>query len=211
MEACDTGLAKNLSTIAKNEWRSIHLLPVNPHVIYAASDASDNFGGFMEILMNIPAVVDTHIIPWDNDLVKAHIFIKELLAAVLCVEHILRRAERIDAIILACDNTAACSILQRGYSSNTHATTLVTRLKTATDRAACRLRIVQVRGVDNVADNPSRGLTSIEPHRLTATVEQLRGASQGWSKLWPTTRYSKALRGYGTRKATLLISRRGPD
>ena len=161
-----------------NEWRGGRCMPENDVIISAASDASDDFGGWVLFSKTgniIPG--ETRSVTWHADFVKAHIFLKELMAGVLTVEHIVKQYPSVQKIQLAVDNTAAAFCLRRMYSNNHNAVELLTRLdKLITEKVL--LKIVTVRGVDNAADCPSRRVP-LDPIRNLATWNQLVSSGKG--------------------------------
>ena len=55
-------------------------------------------------------------VKWDTSIRDCHIFIKELLAAVISIERTLISHPQCKNLVLACHNTAACHVLRRFYS-----------------------------------------------------------------------------------------------
>ena len=72
-----------------NRWSGVAIMDKNAPVAFAASDASDRFGG--QIMFNdIGDIIDSKTMTWSTEFNKTHIFLKELLAACLTVENILK-------------------------------------------------------------------------------------------------------------------------
>lgn len=140
----------------------------------AASDASD-VGAGLVIFQNPP---ESRPIEWNKDEKKMHIFLKELLSAVLCVEWFLQLFPRVRRILLACDNTAVCHALNRGFSSNKVANELLRRLYNALSKRDVFLDVVPVKGTDNAADPPSRGL-ALDTDLNTRTLGALKDFQDG--------------------------------
>jgi hypothetical protein len=130
-------------------------LPTGHDTAFCASDSSDSAGGLVEFNEN-GHVTESEVLNWSVPTAAAHIFLKELLAAVITVERMLKKHPAAATIVLACDNTAACHVLRKMYSSNEHALKMVKRIHRALSARGATLRVVSVRGVDNVADAPSR-------------------------------------------------------
>jgi hypothetical protein len=118
-----------------------------------------------------------HSSRWNHKVAKTHIFIKEMLAAVMAIERAGRLFPTCKRIRIACDNTAACHCLRRMYSTNSVAVDLLKRIYRCLGRTIL-LEVVSVRGVDNAADCPSRGC-ALEPRRNEATWRELMAFDEG--------------------------------
>ena len=166
-----------------NRWSGVAIMDRNAPVAFAASDASDRFGG--QITFNdIGDIIDSKTLTWSAEFSKTHIFLKELLAACLTVENILKTQPRCKVIFLACDNTATVHVLQKMWSSNAHALKIVKRLVEKLTTSEVRLEMVAVRGVDNVADDPSRRAL-ISKEKQQATWLQIQRVRSGMCKVKP--------------------------
>lgn len=153
-----------------NCWRELPVQPVTSSVIRAASDASggtpqkgtDNVDDFLvepawgHIIMNEGTPDDVRGGSFPPELKSAHIYIKELWAAVRCVEYVCGRNKNA-AIMLGIDNTAVIGAIRGRYSCNNHANELIQRLDTLLRSSQCTLEVVPLRSADNPADAPSRG------------------------------------------------------
>jgi len=128
--------------------------------IYVASDASSKKWGYVvydESLVEIRQACDH----FDQKMwASRHIFVKELLAAVLSIEWCCQHlgSERGLEIVIAVDNTAAAGVLRRLYSVTILGDELVRRVIRALD-SRHTLRVLTVRS----EDNPSDPLTRTRP------------------------------------------------
>lgn len=143
--------------------------------VRGASDASDFSGGWVVFnedgsIHGVPRKFD-----WNRGLRPAHIFLKEMAAAVTLIEHLamLHPGKRIQ---ICCDNTGVVGAIRRMYSVNRAANEMLKRI--AKIMRSQRVEVVGIRGIDNVADCPSRGV-AICPKRLKATWQCLADADRG--------------------------------
>ena len=174
-------LSARLIEISANCWCHTWLPIPDAQVVFCASDSSQDCAGYLS-LTGPQKYHGVRIIPWNETIIGAHIFIKELLAAVLAVEDISKSHPGC-IIRLACDNVAVCHAIRRRFSSNQTGLELIIRLNAALTTTRCFLTIVSIRGVDNVADQPSRGIAIIDPVRLRATWLQIECAARGQTML----------------------------
>ena len=128
--------------------------PIPTTKIFAASDSSNSLGG--HVLWNSDReMLDCCPVRWDSKMRLAHIFVKELLAAVLLIERICRERQQI-LIVLGVDNTAAAWCLRRLFSSTEVGLELVKRAARALTSAHNALQVIQLGSLDNPADVPTR-------------------------------------------------------
>ena len=92
---------------------------------------------------------------------EAHIYIKELLAALWRIEELIAKlASQIGipgAILLLIDNTAAMYALRRWYSSNYNAQEIIKRIHKLVGELGINLVVERVSSEHNPSDEPSRG------------------------------------------------------
>ena len=132
----------------------------------------------------------THMLTiiWSDELRLTTIFFKELLAAIITIEHIIEINPDNPVIHIAIDNTAAYHVLRRMYSSNLAALQLVLRLRRRMG-STHELRVTSIRGVDNVADDVSRNRLVIDEARREATWRQMRLAQEGLPHIGDSSSY----------------------
>jgi hypothetical protein len=146
-------LQARLSTVLLNPWLSKPLDPTGPHHIFLASDSSGPRWAFLSwSRRDSPPEVTCG--EWGN---KQHmtIFLKELIAAVVAVEHCTTRYPN-SRITLCLDNTAALHVCRRRASLTPAGNELARRLDRALTDSACSLRLVYLTSNRNPADPPTR-------------------------------------------------------
>lgn len=115
------------------------------------------------------------------------IFLREIKAAVETVRRILLvKGGKPVAITLAVDNTAAVYALRRGWSSNRLADIEVQKLYNYLRGTKSTLEVVPVRGIDNIADVPTRSgiLNDADARRrLRATLDTVDNHRAGNGKI----------------------------
>jgi hypothetical protein len=173
-----TCLRLRLAAIELNPWRT-HTHARGP-IMFCASDSSDTLGG-MVLFDPQGNITSCETMVWEARITELHIFLKELLAACITVERIITRQPEVRRIYLGCDNTAVCHVLQKFYSNNGTALTLVWRIRRALESGGVtrELSVVSLRGLDNVADCPSRSAPPEESRRLR-TWRQLDLSQRGF-------------------------------
>jgi hypothetical protein len=132
-------------------------LQTGASVINCASDACTE--GFGYVVWD-GTTVDTNIsqlrqIKFPERLSTAHIFLKEMYAAMQCIEAIARSHHGV-RIRLAEDNTAVLWSLRNGYSHNRHANIMIQRIHRTLEQSNCTLDVFPVPSACNAADAPSR-------------------------------------------------------
>jgi hypothetical protein len=111
-----------------------------------------------------------------------HIFFREMEAALWAIELALQVYGDGIAIHLAVDNTAAVHCLRRMHSTTRTGSMIVKRVDFLLQAHSATLTVVGVRGIDNVADCPSRGSDSLQPKRIDATLSVFRDFLSGRGK-----------------------------
>lgn len=160
-----------MKKICDNEW-SISPTTKKRTRIFIAADSSKPRYGFICWSDSRVALVDgTRSGLWEPlGMLPAHIFVKELLAVVLAVEHVLSRPEMADEsieFVIVEDNTSAAQVIERGWSTTKIGLELLERLFSKLDlHHQSTIRIVTVRSEDNPADEPSRNKT-VDPRRVS--------------------------------------------
>lgn len=178
-EVCQK-ITDKLKEICCNSWRTVHSIVRAESTVYLACDSSDKLGGEVEIDVSGSFCTLSRPIVWsDSFRERAHIFLKELLAAVLTIERAIMRHPSCTRIVLVCDNTAACHVLRKMYSNNRDALELVHRVHNALLKNHATLVIVGIRGIDNIADCPTRGM-DLDPGRLARTWDQICAHPKGY-------------------------------
>lgn len=161
-----------LTSIENNLWRG-HPKNIGP-VAYVASDSSDAIGGYT-IFDDVGNVIDNKELKWDCKIAKTHIFLKELLAAVIAIKRLVSKHPHIKRVCIACDNTAVCHVLRKMYSNNKTALELVRRVYGLN----IALSVIGLRGIDNVADCITRGVPICEVRRKN-TWKTIIAAESGY-------------------------------
>lgn len=147
----------------KNPWRQL-TLPCTTKTVRAATDAcgassqTGNPGGWGYVIWSDSTLMEA---PRNGSFGESqktmHIYLREMLAATLCVEQLATTTEN-TRILLGIDNTAVVWALRAMYSSNIQANEMLRRVARALDRAGNLIEVVPLRSVDNPADAPSRDL-----------------------------------------------------
>ena len=107
---------------------------------------------------------------WSKSLAKNHIYIKELLAAVFAIRHVLATSPRSIEINIGVDNTAAASSLRNMYSGNVMACEILDKLYTELHDRDASLRVWSLRSEENAI--------VIRPHVVSSlTMSLLTNAS----------------------------------
>jgi hypothetical protein len=119
--------------------------------VWAASDASDFAGGYVIL----KPWYDAKTIKLPRDILTAHIFVKELYAAVHTIQLICDKVNNM-TIHLLVDNTAAAGVLRRMFSMTDCGLELVTRVQSLLRKSGCTLNVIHVTSQENPADGPSR-------------------------------------------------------
>lgn len=149
-------VADRLESIEReHQWHTSHA--VEGDIEHLACDSSDDYEG--NVLFNPDgSFSDQNVFrrKWDVNIAKTHIYFKELLAAIRAIESLLDRRPSVKVIYVAIDNTAAAHALRRMYSTNASALERIIRLSERLEQANVRLHVVSVRGIDNLADCPTR-------------------------------------------------------
>lgn len=143
--------------INNNVFRSID--PRMPdETILCASDASDNGYGFVIWQNDIVDKATSALtqISFPSNLSKSHIYIKEMYAAMQCIEKVAN-AHPNSIVRLAEDNTAVVWALRNGYSHNKISNEYILRIVACLRNKNCKLQIVPIPSKCNAADAPSRG------------------------------------------------------
>ncbi len=144
-----------LTTATAREW-FYHTPIETTGDIILASDSSEKRWGWV-LLTAEGMIADEHIGLWNSKYRNYDIYVKEACAACFTLRAALKRAPPRTRLIIAVDNTAAKHALRRGYSPNLVVNRQLTKVMQAIELQQCQLLVVGVRGVDNVADDPSRG------------------------------------------------------
>lgn len=135
----------------------IHQRDLASHrTIYAASDASSKRWGYIVYDVNLEEIRHSND-AFDQRMYQSHIFVKELLAAVLAIEWCCQNlgSENSIEIVIAVDNTAAAGVLRRLYSTTKMGDEMVRRVLAALDSRHI-LRVMTLRSEDNPSDPLTR-------------------------------------------------------
>ena len=134
-------------------WRTSEPTPSNEVII--ASDASKlkwayliYKDGFIESASNNGF--------WNANLLVAHIFVKELTAAIWAIEKVLDTTTQPTRIIIATDNSATAAVLRRMYSTTAIGRELTQRIMQRLADQRCVLEVIQVKSEENPSDAPTR-------------------------------------------------------
>lgn len=153
-------LISHLVAIAANEWMC---MPSTSRLVTSevtvATDSSDNLWGALVWSPDRCLLPELSVIArrWKRSLRMAHIFAKELTAAVILIERICARFSFTE-IVLIIDNTAAACVLRRMASSTTIGMELALRADAALTRANNTLKVIDITSKANPSDEPSRNL-----------------------------------------------------
>jgi len=135
------------------QWRTLPTLHPAAYVV-AASDSSSSRGGY--IIWNSDREITTVMsIPWQDDQLKMHIFLKELLAATLLIERLCQLLSE-TVLRIGIDNSAAAWCLRRLFSTTHHGQELIWRVYRALNASRNVLDVIQLASLDNPADVPTR-------------------------------------------------------
>lgn len=148
-EQRDTLVTKLRMVVLTNKWIIGKRDKTDRKIIVCASDASDDFiaGVLMDSEESWSEPTNTNEI----------IFVREIRAAIVTICRAIESEDEAPThVIVAVDNTAAVHVLRRGYSSHSVASNLVADLHRHLELKDSKLTVVPVRGIDNVADVPSR-------------------------------------------------------
>jgi hypothetical protein len=141
------------SIINSDDWQTMISTPAEEVVL--CCDASLSRYGY--IIYHNRSIVKTHHGRFDENRIHAHIFVKELLAAVLGIEDILKsRSGAPCKIIVGTDNSAVAAVLRRLYSTTDVGSELVQRILTQLEASSSILQIMQLRSEDNPSDPLTR-------------------------------------------------------
>ena len=140
-----------------NVFRTIDL-HTPPTVVLCASDASNEGYGF--VVWKGGVVEKTHSalsqMQFPKNLESAHIYIKEMYAAMQCIERTTLAFPH-STVRLAEDNSAVVWALRNGYSHNKISNEYIQRIHRCLSHTGCKLQVVPVPSKCNAADAPSRG------------------------------------------------------
>jgi hypothetical protein len=141
----------------QNEWTMPDVSLINPQTQFVVwTDASNEGIGAVITSEELEIV---HI--WQGDipanLSTAHIFLKEMFAAIVYTRLLMERHQlALIRIPIVVDNSAVAYGLRAMYSSNHHARDWLASFSTLLTERRCSVEIIQVRSEDNLADSPSR-------------------------------------------------------
>lgn len=150
---CVTKLLPRLPVVLANEWINKSQVACTSD-LYAASDSSGPKWCYL-VWRGLTLVKNEHK-SWTGSALLAHIFVKELLAAVMCIEYICTWCEPQTMIHIAIDNTAACHVLRRLYSSTKVGLELANRVLKALRSKEAGLDVVSIKSEENPSDAPTR-------------------------------------------------------
>jgi len=126
------------------------------HRVRVVSDSSDDGFGYLIFTDDGKVALEKgHL--WSKSLNKNHIYIKELLAAVFAIRHVLSTSPKSVEINIGVDNTAAASSLRNMYSGNIMACEILDQLYTELQEHDAVLRVWSLRSDENASDPASRG------------------------------------------------------
>jgi hypothetical protein len=178
-EAEFVSLEAHLMRALSNTWY-MEFYTTTEEVVYGASDASDEaLGGVLFDEAGSVLSHDWFSEPCTND---ETIFLRELRALELLVRRVLLTRKKASEIVCAVDNTAAVHCIRRGYSNSKEGLEIIRRIIAYLEDATVRLRVVSVRGVDNIADLPSHRRAPTEDARIKATWRTITSYLAGHGK-----------------------------
>ncbi len=162
-----TELARLTKEVSRNPWRTDERRRLTTQEINIASDSSKRRWGAIvwrsgeENLMPVVSKL------WDEKMLQASIFIKELTAAVISIEDVCSTFRR-TRLRLLCDNTAAVAVMKKLCSSTKAGNELALRIVKALADSECTLDVIHITTLFNPADEPSRGRPIIRSKMLFA-------------------------------------------
>lgn len=174
-------LSGQLSRVMQNPWSIAE--PVGAgEAVFAASDASDE--ALAGLLFEDDGSVgeDWFHIPCDR---QRSIFLRELNAAVITVARALHSNPGVKRIVLGVDNTATVHCLRRRYSNVPEGREYLSWMQDELEAAKAELVVAPLRGLDNLADDPSHFRAPRCPVRRSRTFETLKNFLQGHGKECP--------------------------
>jgi hypothetical protein len=150
-------LVSHLTAVVANDWMSMPYRHATESIT-AATDSSDELWGALVWSPERCLLPEMNVFarPWPRKMRRAHIFVKELTAAVIIVEQICQRYTNVE-IVLIIDNTAAAAVLRRMASSTSVGMELACRADAALAQANNTLKVVEITSKANPSDEPSRG------------------------------------------------------
>jgi hypothetical protein len=158
----------------------------NTDLLRIVTDSSDDFGAYVFLDINGNALLEKKW-RWDTKSRSLSIFLKELLAATIALEHAstLKRP-----IHLAVDNSAAGFVIRRGLSLNSAANEMLSRIFAVISPQ--QIQVTHIRSCDNAADPLTRGL-SVNVGRNMMSIQRMLESEAGWPKT--TANPAKYVRG----------------
>jgi len=146
-------LQDRLSWATTSQWHSVTWNITEQELVVATDSSGKRWGRC--VWNSDQSLLETVGRDWGADIVKATIFIKELAAAVMALEHWCPLMP-LTRILLLIDNTAAAAVLTR-LASVTHAgNELARRAHEVLKRYGCELEVITITSEQNPADQPSR-------------------------------------------------------
>ena len=149
-------LLSELSVAAINDWKTIST-PETNRDLFVATDSSDSMWGAIGWNIDNQTIFVQHSQTWPEKIEKEHIFLKELLAATICIERLCRLHPRSRVHVLT-DNTACAAVLRRLASSSKAGSDMARRVDNALRENGCAISVIVVPSAQNPADEPSRQL-----------------------------------------------------
>lgn len=145
--------------------------------ITVCSDSSDNGWGYV-ILHE--GSYESFPYEWTAAEARMHIFLKELLAAIRCIQATIRGPS---IIRIGIDNTAAAHAIRNMYSSNSAANVFLRDLRESLLQSNSIVEVVSLRSKENAADGPSRSRMATEKEvadtRVALSRKQLEDEEKG--------------------------------
>lgn len=147
------------ATVLRNDWVSpleVDPLNINEKTVWFATDASNEGFGMYRLFASCPVrglLFSKNLCKKSSKLQNMHIFLRELITAIIFIEIFLDRG--FTNLVIAVDNSAAAGVLRRMYSVNAAACERVRRLQTKLEKHKATLTVVNCPGVDNASDLPS--------------------------------------------------------
>ena len=154
-------LARLTKEVSRNQWRTDERRRMTTQCINIATDSSKRRWGSIVWRSGEEPLTPVVSRPWDDKMLLANIFIKELTAAVISIEDACS-IFTLTRIRLLCDNTAAVAVMRKLCSSTRAGNELARRIVNALERSGCTLDVVHITTLFNPADEPSRGRVVVQ-------------------------------------------------
>lgn len=151
-------ILKSALSVATTEgaWFTVPIRPTQSEIFVATDSSGKRWGSCVW-------TADRQLHPtmgyekgvWNRSMMQADIFVKELTAAVLCVEKVARLYPGTKIYVFG-DNTAAIAVMKKLASTTHIGNELARRLDNVLSETGCTMEVIHITTTMNPADDPSR-------------------------------------------------------